>query len=145
VAFLFTKDQTVSQLNLENFGYLRRIKKNFAYPLRKGLKIVDHVNFCNYALVHVVYRDLAKLPSDFFWSRSPSIFLSQSDRSSLGYVVLTLERSEDLLDWRAKVGLKHLKLVICLLSLKMNLINLRTVWNRACTFLCTRYALCALW
>ena len=83
-----------------------------AYALRKGIEIVDHVNFCNYALVHVVYRYLAKFLYDFFYRWSLSVF--RGDRGSLSYVVLTLELSEELLVWRANVVLEHLKLVICL-------------------------------
>jgi hypothetical protein len=119
--------------------------ESVTYSIWKSLKIVDHVDFCNYALVHVVNCDLTKFAWDFIWSGSLSIFQYRSGPGLLSYVVLTLEWSEELLFWRAKVILKHLKLVICLFLLKVILITLRVISTKACTFLCTRYALCATW
>ena len=115
------------------------------YSFWKSLKVVDYVDFCDDALIHVVECDLSKFPRHFIWSGSFSIFLSQSQPGLLSYVVLSLERSEELLARCAKVVLEHLKLFVSFSWCKSNMITLIVILIEACTFLCTRYALCATW
>lgn len=86
------------------------------YSFFKSVKVIDDVNLCNDALIHVVKGDLAKFPWDIIWSWPFSIFLSLSQAGLLSYVVLTLERSEELLVRRAKVVLEHLNLRISFFS-----------------------------
>ena len=107
--FLVHRKSSRAATQFGKFWQSAKDEEILTYALRKCLEIVDHVNFCNYALVHVVYRYLAKFSYDFFYRWSLSIF--RGDRGSLSYVVLTLELSEELFVWRANVVLEHLKLV----------------------------------